>query len=280
MEPTAATSRAVTCWACGGNAVPAGDLAPLAMWACPACGLAFQPEREDDPGALYGGDYFATYERGRPYASRGAARRFEASVRLAFVRRFVRAGQLLELGAAAGHFLTQARDSGFTVLGVEPSGDMARIARERSVEVVVARIEDVELPKGQFDAVCGWHVLEHVPEPLPTVARLRQALRPGGYAFFEVPNYASVRARRDLAAWQHLDPLHHVAQYTPTAVRALLERAGLRVLEVMTVPWAVYKRLPRKLLSYARQSLILGRSTFGNHPSKHELLRVVAQRPD
>jgi SAM-dependent methyltransferase len=272
---------AIACWACGAPAVLAPDFSPLVMYECEACGLAFQPHRQDQVGDLYGTEYFDAYDDGHPYVAARELRQLEARVRVQFVRRFAEQGRLFEIGSAAGHFLAAARAAGFDARGVDPSPEMAALARSRSgVEVEATRIEDVEFDQRSFEVICGWHVLEHLPEPATILARLHAALRPGGFALFEVPNYASVRARRDRINWRYLDPIHHLSQYTPTAVRALLERAGLTPVEIVTVPWAVYKTPLRGLASYGKQAVLLGTASLRPSPWKHELLRAVARRPE
>lgn len=279
VEPTAAvTTRTVSCWACGGASLPAPDLAELSIYECGSCGFGFQPER-DDTAELYGREYFETYQQGRPYEQEEADREFEARVRLRFVRRFVLDGRLLELGAAAGYFVAEASRAGFDAVGLEPNAAMARVGRERlGADVRVGRAEEADDSLlDSVDVVCGWHVLEHLVSPEETLMRLREAMHPRGLIFFEVPNFASVKARRERAAWRYLDPVHHVGQYTPTAIGLLLERTGYEPLEVLTVPWAEYRRWPRSLVSYGKQALVVGRSTFRPNPWKHELLRAVAR---
>jgi 2-polyprenyl-3-methyl-5-hydroxy-6-metoxy-1,4-benzoquinol methylase len=251
------------------------------MYECEACGFAFQPERAIDVTRLYGDDYFATYEQGRPYARKERERRLEARARVRFVRRFAHGGRLLELGAAAGYFVAEASRAGFSAVGLEPNEQMVRLGRERlNADLQVGRAEDAGTVYRGVDVICAWHVLEHVVHPRQALQKLSSASAPGGLIFLEVPNFASVRATRDREAWRYLDPAHHVGQYTPEALRSLLVRAGFEPLEITTVPWAEYKRWPRSVLSYARQASVVGRSTFRPDPWKHELLRAVGRRTD
>jgi SAM-dependent methyltransferase len=179
-----------------------------------------------------------------------------------------------------GHFLSVARDSGFDVLGIEPSEPTALRARERfGVEVVGDLVEHVDLAEGSFDVACMWHVLEHVAEPDDVLRRIRHSLRPSGLLFVEVPNYGSVRARVQGRRWQPLEPQFHVGQYSPKALSRLLVRTGFEIVSVTTVPFAVYKPLPRALLTYGRQAVILRGWPFGEDPQKHELLRATARVP-
>jgi 2-polyprenyl-3-methyl-5-hydroxy-6-metoxy-1,4-benzoquinol methylase len=275
------TEDSAECWVCGAKSLAALNIGGIRIFECPACGLGFQPTRTEYLADLYDHEYFDEYDCGRDYGADESARWREAHVRVGFVQSFVPQGRLLELGAAAGHFAASAISAGYDVVAVEPNGEMAERARRRfGISVFAGPVEDVVLAGDDFDVICGWHVLEHLPAPRHTVARLAGALRRGGIIAFEVPNFASVRARRERANWRPLDPVHHVAQYTPEALRRLFARIGLETLDVETVPWAVYKTRLRASLSYARRALELGRSSFAPHPWKHELLRGVARRSD
>lgn len=269
------------CWVCGAKSIASLNIGDIRIFECPACGLGFQPTRTEHLAELYDREYFDEYDCGRDYRSDESARWREARVRVDFVQGFVGQGRLLELGAAAGHFAASATTAGYDVVAIEPNSEMAELARKRfGISVFAEPVEDVILARDGFDLVCGWHVLEHLPAPLRTVERLARALRRGGIMAFEVPNFASVRARRERANWRPLDPVHHVAQYTPEALRHLFARVGLEALGVESIPWAVYKTRLRGSVSYARRALELGRSSFAPHPWKHELLRGVARRSD
>ena len=244
------------------------------------CGLAFQPERHVDVERLYANDYFTTYQEGKSYADDERQRTLEARVRLRFVRRFTTAGKLLEIGAAAGYFVAEASSLGFDAVGLEPNEEMVRFGRTRlHADVRVGTAEEAHASFRDLDVICAWHVLEHLERPHELLVRLRDSLAAEGLIVVEVPNFASARARKERQQWQYLDPSHHVAQYTPEAVRAILERTGFEPLEVTTIPWAEYKRRLRSLLSYGKQSFVVGPvETFGPHPWKHELLRAVGRR--
>lgn len=269
----------VACWACGAAARPAEGPYEALLHLCPACGFGFQPAR--DPAELhelYGSDYFARYTADRAYDDDARARAYEAEVRARLVERRVPRGRLLEIGCASGHFLGACKRRGFDVTGVEVGAEIARAARERfGVEVTVAPVEELELPAANFDVICAWHVVEHVPEPLAIVQRLARALRPGGWLFVEVPNFGGVRSRREGAAWPLLDLPHHVGQFTPSSLGALLERSGFPTVELTSVPWGIYRPWPRRLVTHANQALKSRSWPGGTRPAKHDLLRAAGQ---
>jgi 2-polyprenyl-3-methyl-5-hydroxy-6-metoxy-1,4-benzoquinol methylase len=234
---------------------------------------------------LYTEGYFTDYPNDLDYLDEIDQRRYEAGRRLEFLRHHGARGRLLEIGAASGHFLEEARAAGFQPLGVEPDAGLAKRVTERSgIQVLGGFVETVELDSGAFETVCAWHVLEHLYEPRTALDRIVDALAPGGKLFLEVPNAASVMARRQQQRWLHLDFEHHVAHYTPKALGTVLGRAGLEVELVASVSMREYLGLRRSLkpmeLAAALRELALVRSgPRSPHPSRHELLRAVARKP-
>jgi SAM-dependent methyltransferase len=96
-----------------------------------------------------------------------------------------RGARALEIGAGTGQATAQFAERGLEVLALEPSPDMAAVARRRfkgthpSVTVVEAEFERAELPARTFDlvfAATSWHWLSESVR----WARTAAALRPGG----------------------------------------------------------------------------------------------------
>lgn len=283
VGPVSPPSTTVACWACGAPAARDDRLPAPGLFACATCGLRFTPGVDaDEVRDLYDQSYFEDYG-GEVYSEAPEQRRYEADKRLRYLTRFVPGGTLLEIGVAGGWFLDAARRDGFAVRGIEPAAEMSEEARRRfGLEVVTAFVEDVPLAPASLDAVCAWHVLEHIPDPLPTLMQLRSALRPGGGLAIEVPNTGGRQAQRMGADWPHWDFAHHVAHYAPPSVRVLLERAGFEDVEIETIHGADYHRpsvalRPAMVAAAARFALTGGGLPRRPHPSDKEMLRAVGR---
>jgi SAM-dependent methyltransferase len=257
---------------------------PSPLLRCPACDFAFIPSAPEED--LYGEDYFADYD-GDDYRAAEPARRFESRRRLDLLEHHLPPpAQLVEIGAAAGFFLDEARERGYECVGVELNEEMAAHARDAlGLEVRAGRVEDVELGEGAFDGVCAFHVLEHMSAPVDAVSAMRAALRPGGIIVIEVPNAGSEVARRQGKDWPALKIPHHVGQYGPRSMTALLDGAGLEPVAIDSVPFAHYTA-PGPLGMPVRGAVALREVVRTRaavppwrHPSGHQLLRAVARRP-
>jgi SAM-dependent methyltransferase len=57
----------------------------------------------------------------------------------------------------------------------------------RGLPVATLDLKRQRPPRGVFEGIVCFDVLEHIPRPLPVVRRLRDALRPGGLLFLVAP---------------------------------------------------------------------------------------------
>jgi SAM-dependent methyltransferase len=232
--------------------------------------------------ALYDSSYFENYVDGRGYDDDPAQRRWEHRRRLRWLGRYARSGRLLDVGCANGGFLAAARDADFEVVGVEPAEAAAASARARGLAVMTGTLEDLPAAPGTVDVATAWHVLEHIPDPLASLQRLRSELKIGGHLLVELPNAQSVVAERDGGAWHAADLRHHVGQFGPRSLRTLLDRAGYLVLDLHTFPFFGYYR-PRQWVrpefwrGCAVTAIQVRANPVGRHPTRHELLRVAAR---
>jgi SAM-dependent methyltransferase len=93
-------------------------------------------------------------------------------------------GHVLEVGCGDGALTRQVARRARSVLALDLSPEMVRVARARSaghgnIDFRVADVTATELPRRAFDVVFSVATLHHVPLE-PTVARLADAVRAGG----------------------------------------------------------------------------------------------------
>lgn len=93
-------------------------------------------------------------------------------------------GRVLDLGCGTGAFSRRLAARADHVLGIDLAPEMLRVARKRSAGVANLDFEecdfsDWDAPRERFDAIASIATLHHLPLA-PTLAKLRDALRPGG----------------------------------------------------------------------------------------------------
>ncbi len=138
--------------------------------------------------------------------------------------------RVLDVGCATGGFLAEAKADQWEGVGVEFSEfaiDVAR--REFGLHVLQGDVFHPDLAEKSFGLVTMWHVLEHVIDPLATLAQAAKLLVPGGLLFVELPNWSSVGRRARGVRWSQLKPPEHINFFTPTTLALAAEKAGLKV---------------------------------------------------
>ena len=277
-RPSGPTSADTRCPVCGAATAISERFRPTVLCVCAACGLLFRSDaRDDDVLRMYSDDLYTAQRMDALTRHRD----HDARLRARWTRARVSGSRLLDVGAGAGHFVARAADYGFDAIGVEPSELSAGYARAQlGVDVRTGSLDTADLPENAFDAVCMWHVLEHVADPLSLLRGVRERLRAGGRLVIEVPNIDSVGASIMRGGWAHLDPTAHVCHFGPRSLTVALEAAGYAVVELETLVEGYYDRLsmrlrPRRLAGRAVRAVRL-RTLAQTHPSRGELLRVVA----
>ena len=167
----------------------------------------------------------------------------EAELRVQWMQLYYPEGDLIELGAATGEFSKVAQDYGYEAIAIEPSQWAAQKARELHKSVFSGTLNQWSLknPGYRAGAICLWHVLEHIHNPLGFVKDCHDVLRMGGYIFGEVPNWAAVDAKQKGIEWDCADPDEHVIQFTPEGLEQLFSRAGFEVTYLLPITRRIYQ---------------------------------------
>ena len=136
--------------------------------------------------------------------------------------------RLLDVGCGSGGWLYLHHLLGWTATGAELSPTAAAQARSLGLTIHAGTIHDVPA-EARCDVISFRHVLEHVPDPVASLAAARARLAPGGRILILVPNFASWGRRRSGAHWYPLDPPRHLLQVTAATLAHAAAAAGLRV---------------------------------------------------
>lgn len=138
-------------------------------------------------------------------------------------------GKLLDIGCGNGQFLAVMRGLGWEVQGIEPDKQACRVAQEHfGVQIIASTLYEARIPDDSFDAVTLSHVLEHVPDPIGLLRECNRVLSPTGKLVVVTPNIESLGHKIFGRSWLHLDPPRHFYLFSPRALRACAEQAGLR----------------------------------------------------
>src|ERR1035437_9046912 len=137
-----------------------------------------------------------------------------------------RKGRLLEVGCGDGSIVKLAAEFGWQAEGVDFDARAVANARRKGLAVRAGALEDQRYPEASFDLVHMSHVIEHVPDPLATLAEIRRVLRPGGLLVLATPNSRSWGHAEFGRSWLHLDPPRHLHLFNRSTLHAAAVRTG------------------------------------------------------
>ena len=234
---------------------------------CTACGLRYlhpqPPVHETEE--LYSEHYFqSTDALGRGYegyTEQADNLRATFRDRLRFLPQPTPDQRLLDVGAAAGFFVEQARLVGWNAEGIEPSRWAAAYARDNvGVPVREGILDATSFPSNSFDVITFWEVIEHLPDPSGFLKQVARVAKPGALVFLSTPDSGSTVARllgRNWLGWRKIP--EHLFFFDKRSLVRLLDQAGLDVVDAryvtLTVTWPY-------ALERLGASLGLGRTAF------------------
>ena len=151
---------------------------------------------------------------------------------LAHLAQYKKRGDLLDVGCSLGVFLSEARKKGYSVAGVEPSLWCVQQAKDLfRLDVCQGTDRDLNQFGRKFDVITLWDVLEHVPNPLKTLKRCKEALKNGGILAFSTVDIGSVYARLMGKRWPWLMRMH-IYYFDKTTIKKYLNKVGLNLIEI------------------------------------------------
>jgi 2-polyprenyl-3-methyl-5-hydroxy-6-metoxy-1,4-benzoquinol methylase len=147
------------------------------------------------------------------------------------IRRVRAGGSMLEIGFGSGSFLAYMRTQGWRVQGCDASKAVCeRAARQLDIPAHCGEVDGLPAD-ARYDLVVMNHVLEHVQDPLGTLAAIRRRMKPGARLHIAVPNIECWES--GLPGWIGYQPYHLTYFSRETLCRAVRD-AGLEVEAIST----------------------------------------------
>ena len=137
--------------------------------------------------------------------------------------------RMLEVGCASGSFLHHMAGQGWAVHGIEFSKSAARAANKLGYSVHAGSLESAPQPEEPFDLIVGWMVLEHLHDPIASLRRLRDWVKPDAWLVLSTPNAGSFEFRLFKGKGYALQVPTHLHHFTPQSLEKVLSVAGWRL---------------------------------------------------
>jgi 2-polyprenyl-3-methyl-5-hydroxy-6-metoxy-1,4-benzoquinol methylase len=224
---------------------------------CANCGLVFQSPRMTaaELDTFYAREYRQVYQGAEgPTQKDLVVQNGRADWLLAFlVAQKIAPRRYLDIGASSGILLGRFAEAfNCVAAGIEP-GEAYRAYAHKNGLTVFADLSDMrDADEKPFDLISMAHVLEHIPDPVAYLAKLRRdVLIPSGVILIEVPN---------LYAHESFE-IAHMTSFSAHTLRQILTQAGYEVI-------ALKKHgQPRSRLLPLYLTVVASPLASGEHPS-------------
>lgn len=141
---------------------------------------------------------------------------------------------IVELGCNDGIMLRHIASRGIDHLGVEPSGNVAQLARKNGIEVLEKFFNEdtaAEIVKkqGQADVICGANVFCHIEDINSVFRGINVLLKNDGVLFFEEPYLLDIMRKSSF------DQIYdeHVYYFSGMAISGLAQKHKMRLVDMV-----------------------------------------------
>jgi SAM-dependent methyltransferase len=137
---------------------------------------------------------------------------------------------ILDVGCGKGKLLLDLSVLGFSnLLGIDPFLK-EDVIYKNGVKVLSKPLDQLN---GEFDLVMLHHSFEHMPDPLATLRKAYELVKPGHYVLVRIPLAGSYAWRKYGVNWASLDAPRHLYLHTAESIQILASQAGFEVADVI-----------------------------------------------
>lgn len=141
---------------------------------------------------------------------------------------------VVEVASNDGYLLQYFKQTGYSVLGIEPAANIAQAARAKGIPTLVEffgrasaqRLLDQQYPRA--DLMVANNVLAHVPDLNDFIAGFKTLLAPSGVATFEFPHLLNLVQKNEFDTVYH----EHFSYLSLISVTMAFEQHGLEIFDV------------------------------------------------
>jgi 2-polyprenyl-3-methyl-5-hydroxy-6-metoxy-1,4-benzoquinol methylase len=200
---------------------------PLHTYVCEKCFLVQLPVFETPEDIFTDYAYFSSY-------SESWLKHARNYVELMVERfGFNSKSQVIEIASNDGYLLQYFKEKRIPVLGIEPAGNVAKVAQESGITTIVKFFEtqtatELVADGKKADLILGNNVLAHVPDLNDFVEGMKYLLKPQGVITMEFPHLLRLIDENQFDTIYH----EHFSYFSFITVEKVFQKQGLTIFDV------------------------------------------------
>jgi len=169
------------------------------------------------------------------------------------IDKFVQRGEVLDIGAGTGKILSELKDKGWQVTGIDGEKEAIKWSQKRGIKIQQVNIEKrLGFDRNSFELVLALDVIEHLEKDKKMLGEINRILKPKGVAVITVPAYQWL-----FNYWDEM--LRHKRRYAIKSFKEIvdLNQFAIEYLSYFSMfifPIAVIVRLIKKMLGKTETS--------------------------
>ena len=149
--------------------------------------------------------------------------------RFKYLKNKIKNKSLLDFGCGKGKFLALAKKNTKNIAGLEISKQFVNHLSKK-----FKMYEDIDKIDQKFDIITLFHVLEHIPDQIETLKKLKKIINKKGKLIIEVPHandlLLNLKVFRNFTLWSE-----HLVLHTKLSLKKYLNIAGFKIDNIIFV---------------------------------------------
>jgi len=189
-----------------------------------------------------------------------------------YAKNFVKNKTVLDFGCGSGYGTEMLSKNAAKVTGVDISKEAVDYAKNNYNSDNLDFKTISELTDEKFDVITSFQVIEHVPNDIEYVTKLKKFLNPGGYLLISTPDKKHRLFNHIQKPWN----IFHLKEYTPKSLENLLKKhfSKVEILKIGSESDLVLAEISRT----KKQKLITIPSTLFLYPTALRLFLLKSQK--
>ncbi|KAA9039307.1 class I SAM-dependent methyltransferase [Ginsengibacter hankyongi] len=166
------------------------------------------------------------------------------------INKFMRAGEVLDIGAAAGFLLKGFENKGWKGTGIEPNNSMVEYGKNVvGVNIRKGTVETIEL-EHKFDLIILVQVVAHIYDLQNSIDKIYNLLKPNGKVLIETWDKDSITARIFGKNWHEYSPPSTLNYFSKKTLNQLISQHNFSEVAHGTPKKSIHSKHAKSLIKH------------------------------